>query len=58
MPTVKVKTKTATHWDGKRVEAGQTLEIPEQVLEMNPAIFEPAKEKPAAAEQPKGDDSK
>lgn len=44
MADVKVKALTATSWNKKRIEAGETLEIPEEVAEVNPTIFEIVKE--------------
>lgn len=52
MLNVKVKTLTATMWDGKRVEKGKTLEVPAEVAELNPTVFaliaEASAETPAA----------
>lgn len=39
-PLAKVKTLTATAWKREPVKKGTVLEIPEEVLELNPTIFE------------------
>lgn len=39
-PMAKVKALTKTRWDKEEVKKGQTLEIPENVLDQNPEIFE------------------
>lgn len=53
-PVLKVKVLTPTVWKKERLEAGATLEIPEDVLDQNPTIFErlPDEPEPKAKEQP------
>lgn len=43
-PLVKVKTLTATAWKREPYKKGATLEIPQEVLELNPTIFERVEE--------------
>jgi hypothetical protein len=48
-PMAKVKALTKTRFNKEDVKKGDVLDVPEQVLELNPTIFERVNEEPDAA---------
>lgn len=51
-PLVKVKALVTTAWKREPVKKGSTLEIPQEVLELNPTIFERVTEEEAKKKVP------